>query len=130
MTPLDPIRYHETLEVLAPILEGVVAVGVRVASPFQRAQIAERASPVGADLFRPDGVFDYTVDAVGNMRIARAWRDLVPHVRRRWNLVPGDRLEGLELEATEVFTAAVVDGDADPATVVVQRWFDAAIGGR
>jgi hypothetical protein len=89
VVPLDSDRHRQTLETLLPLVVESVRLAVEIADETQVRGLVARSSEDIPDPMTADGVFEYAIDLLGAGRVARAWRDLVPHVRRHWTLVRG-----------------------------------------
>lgn len=130
---LDDHRYRETLDALLPLVVESTRIAVDVASEHERRRLLTRVNELGGDgvaLLGPDGLFGVVFAVLGNDRALRLYTDLVPHVRRMWNLAPDARAEGLVGDEPTRLRTAVEGNAGDDAAVVVRAWFEREVGER
>lgn len=131
VAPLDARWRDEVLETLGAVLAAAVRLVVEIADDRERRTLEVRLDQRGGvsapDLFRPDGPFEQLLVVLANPRILRAWHELVPHVRRAWNLEPEHAPEPLGDGASQSLVTALRSRDQDVAAEVIASWFDAAL---
>ena len=131
ITEVDPRTITDAVEALLPLLVESLHIVVEVANDRDRRSLITRVEQQGVDglgLVRPDGLFEQILVVLGNDRALSLFRDLVPHVRRAWTLVPGSVPAGFGGDAAVALRRAISDHDADAAAAVLRDWFEGAMG--
>lgn len=127
VTAVDPVRSRDSLEALGPVLVETLRSVVRLGSEEERAALADafRDSVDAIGLFAGDGPLAVAVRQLRNERTEQVWADLVPYLRRAWNLDPALRVDGLSERIRTDVAASVRTGAADAAAEALDGWFAA-----